>query len=582
MVGWFCHEDAHRVQWRELTVSPCLKCGGEYIPGASPAGLCPGCLLATALSSDADIETSEDASNTLPPGTTVGPFQLVGVLGKGGMATVYEAYDGRLERAVALKVLPPAFLHDGTFARRFEKEARVIAKLEHPNIVPIYASGVDEGVPWMSMRLLAGGNVGGLLKNRRPGALQVVRMLRDSANALDYAHAHGVVHRDIKPTNLLLDGSGQVCVGDFGLAQMLERGPGLTRTGTLAGTPQYMAPEQALGAPVDHRCDIYSLGIVAYEMFIGEVPFTADSPVAVLLKQVNEPLPEPAAGQLPPALMQAIQKATAKDPGDRWPSAGAFVAALEAAVMPGEPAGHNVTGTERPMRSRVGRMGAAGGAMLAAAGLTWLVAHERPLSQSPPAVRASERSTDIALPDARVPASQEANAPLAAGAPAPNRQRALATVEPSPPREIPAPPTESAPPLLALPVNMGSAQTPLAQPAPPNAGIPATTDTERRTTGAASPETPVVDVVTAPIRTRMVSPEYPSVARAAELEGDVVLRVIVGPDGKVSDVEVLQAVHPVLDEAAKKAVLQYEYTPGRRNGIPEAVMIRIAVSFRLN
>jgi TonB family protein len=581
VIGWFCHEGTRSVHWHELTASACLKCGGKFIPGASPAGLCPACLLATALSSDLDIEGSEYPSTTLPPGTTVGPFQLVGVLGKGGMATVYEAYDGRLERAIALKVLPPEFLHDETFARRFEKEARVVAKLEHPNIVPIYASGVDEGIPWMSMRLLAGGSVGRLLKNHRPDTGQVVRILRDIANALDYAHARGVVHRDIKPTNLLLDGSGQVCVGDFGLAQMMERGPGLTRSGTLAGTPQYMAPEQALGNPADHRCDIYSLGIVAFEMFVGDVPFTADSPVAVLLKHVNEPLPEPPAERLAPALMQAIQKATAKDPGDRWPSAGAFVAALEGAgaARPGNPETRDVTGAERPRRSKIGRLGAAGAATLAAAGLAWFVLQGRPLPQSPPAI-ASEPATDTALPAPPASGSQEVNAVSAASPTAPNRQSARTPPAERPPtQEMPAPSIESAPPLPTAAVNIESPPTPLEQ---LNPDIPAATDTVGPEADSAPPQAPVVaDVVTPPIRTRMVSPDYPSVARAAELEGDVVLRAIVGPDGRVRDVEVLQAVHPVLDEAARKAVLRYEYRPGRRNGIAESAIVRITVSFRL-
>ena len=248
------------------------------------------------------------------------------------MATVYEAYDDRLERAIALKVLPPEFLHGGEFARRFEKEARVVAKLEHPNIVPIYASGIDEGIPWMSMRLLAGGNMGMLLRAGRPDSRKALHLLRSIADALDYAHARGVVHRDIKPTNILLDGAGGVCVGDFGLAQMLDGAPGLTRTGILTGTPHYMAPEQALGNPADQRSDIYSLGIVAYETFVGAIPFRADSPVAVLMKHVHEPLPAPPYGLVPPALMRAIETAAAKDPGDRWPSAGAFVTALGKAV----------------------------------------------------------------------------------------------------------------------------------------------------------------------------------------------------------------------------------------------------------
>ena len=274
-----------------MTGPSCPRCGVELSPDATPAGLCPACLLAAALSNDSD--SSDSGASAIPPGTQVGPFRILGLLGRGGMAAVYRAQDTKLDRTIALKVLPPEFLHDGTFARRFEQEARVVAKLEHPNIVPIYASGIDDGIPWMSMRLLAGGTLGTVLKNRRPETGEAVRMLRSVADALDYAHALGIVHRDIKPTNILLDGFGGVYIGDFGLAQMLEGDPGLTRTGTLIGTPHYMAPEQALGEPADHRCDIYSLGIVAYEIFVGAMPFTADSPVSVLLKHVNQPLPVP-------------------------------------------------------------------------------------------------------------------------------------------------------------------------------------------------------------------------------------------------------------------------------------------------
>jgi len=525
-------------------------------------------------------------SSTLAPGTTVGLFQIVGVLGRGGMATVYEAYDRRLERAVALKVLPPEFLHDGTFAKRFENEARVIAKLEHPNIVPIYASGIDEGIPWMGMRLLAGGNMGTLLENGRPALSFAVQMLRDVADALDYAHARGVVHRDIKPTNILRDGSGRMCVADFGLAQMLEGGPGLTRTGTLIGTPQYMAPEQVLGNQADHRSDIYSLGIVAYEMFVGHVPFKGDSPVAVLLKHVNDSVPTPRDGFLPSLLMPAIEKALAKDPGDRWPSAGAFVAALEAAVgaASDDPAPHDVRGTERVVQSRVGRMGAAGGAVLAAAGLAWLVAQLVPPQllqpQSPPSP-ASERTIDAGLPAASAPAPPATGTPALVGATPRNRAGSRpAPVEPKPPQYGPAAGIEASP-LLVQPVGMGLLQTPVPQPRTPTDDTPATGGAETPPTGRAASQPLVADIVTPPTRIRTVSPEYPTVARAAVLEGDVLVQAIVGADGKVSGVQVLQAVHPLLDEAARKAVQQYEYAPGRRNGVAESAVVRITVSFRL-
>ena len=246
------------------------------------------------------------------------------------MAAVYEALDTQLQRPVALKVLPATCLHDVTFGRRFETEARLIAALEHPHIVPIYAAGIEAGIPWMSMRLLGGGSLSGLLQGRRLTPVEIIGLLRQVAAALDYAHAHGVVHRDIKPANILLDAAGAACVADFGLAQLMEAGSRLTQTGVLTGTPHYMSPEQALGKRVDHRCDVYSLGIVAYELLAGTTPFTSDSPVAVLLQHVHEPLPVPAVGPSGSRWMAPVQKATAKNPQERWASAGAFVGALEA------------------------------------------------------------------------------------------------------------------------------------------------------------------------------------------------------------------------------------------------------------
>ena len=196
--------------------SVCPTCGLTLSPATGSSDLCASCLLATVLVDDAD----DQPDTLLEPGTLVGSFRIVELLGRGGMAAVYHAEDLRLDRAVALKILPPSLLHDGGFARRFEQEARVIARLEHAHVVPIYASGIDEDIPWMSMRLLAGGNVGAAIAQQRPTADQAVQILRDSASALDYAHARGVVHRDIKPTKLLVDAEGRVSVGDFGLARI--------------------------------------------------------------------------------------------------------------------------------------------------------------------------------------------------------------------------------------------------------------------------------------------------------------------------------------------------------------------------
>jgi len=270
---------------------------------------------------------------TISDGTNLGPFRILGPLGRGGMASVYRAFEPGLERSVAIKVLPPEYLHDPTFAERFRREAQVIARLEHPHIIPIYAYGIDQGMPWMSMRLLSGGSLSSRLKSGgRLPQTRSLEILRGVASALDYAHAAGVIHRDVKPQNILIDEHEHVYLADFGIAKMVEGAPGLTQTGMITGTPQYMAPEQALGSALDHRADIYSLGVVAYECLTGRVPFTADTPLAVLMKHLRDPIPLPPVSEVPEPLAHVLLKALAKAPGDRWPTARAFIDGLQHAV----------------------------------------------------------------------------------------------------------------------------------------------------------------------------------------------------------------------------------------------------------
>lgn len=298
----------------------------------------------------------------LAPASSFGPYRIIEPLGRGGMAAVYKAYEAALDRYVAVKVLPAEFLHDPTFAERFRREAKVVARLEHPNIIPIFAFDIEQGTPWMAMRMIAGGSLSDLLKQGPLPKERIVAILAGVAAALDYAHGRGAIHRDVKPQNVLLDEDGRVYLADFGIARMVEVGGGLTQTGMISGTPQYMAPEQATAQNVDHRADIYALGIMAYEMFTGHVPFSADTPVAVLMKHVQEPIPLPPPGSVPEPVVRAILKCTAKQAADRWATGMEFVHALQdglglAAGTPGRgttAVGTTAVGQTYLMRSATG------------------------------------------------------------------------------------------------------------------------------------------------------------------------------------------------------------------------------------
>lgn len=268
------------------------------------------------------------------PGQPFGAFEIEAELGRGGMAIVYKAYQRDLSRHVALKVLAPHLLGDPTFVERFQGEARTAASLEHSNIVPIYEVGEVEGTPYIAMRLIEGETLAA--KVARSGQLPlnaVLSLVTQLAQALDFAHSNGVVHRDVKPTNILVDEHGRAYLADFGIARASDQSRH-TRTGALVGTPEYMSPEQVQGRPVTDAADRYALGVIAYELLTGRPPFQAETVASVLHAQVYE-TPQRLhrlRADLPSGIEGAVSRMLDKDPARRWPSGAEFAAELRNAI----------------------------------------------------------------------------------------------------------------------------------------------------------------------------------------------------------------------------------------------------------
>ena len=264
-------------------------------------------------------------------GKSLGQFRIVERIGAGGMATVFKAYQPVLDRYVAVKVLPDYHARDPIFKERFLREARAVARLDHTNIVQIYLFGEEENITYIVMQYVDGGTLKDTLK--QSGALAVTEALKfviQAAEGLGAAHQQGIIHRDVKPANMLLRKDGHLLLSDFGIVKILEGTTNLTRVGTGIGTPQYMSPEQGTGQAVDASSDIYSLGIVLFHCLTGRVPFNADSPLTITVKHLNDPLPIAFLRHVnvPAQIEQVIVKMTAKAPADRFQTTSECVGEL--------------------------------------------------------------------------------------------------------------------------------------------------------------------------------------------------------------------------------------------------------------
>lgn len=299
----------------------------------------------------------------LTEGQLLGAYEIVGEIGRGGMATVYKAYHKRLDRYVALKVLHPNYRADPNFSQRFEREAHIIARLEHPNIVPIYDFNEIDQQPFIIMKLIEGRTLKQYVMKKSVDLQKITQLLLPIAEALDYAHSLGILHRDIKPSNILINHADQVFITDFGLARLAQSGESTMSADMMIGTPHYISPEQAQGDKnLTPQADLYSLGVVLYELITGTVPFVGDTPYSIVHEHIyTQPMaPGEVNPELPLALDAVIAKALHKDPNSRYASAVAMmkdyqIAIGDSVIEPRPPVSHQKASETQPIKVHRGK-----------------------------------------------------------------------------------------------------------------------------------------------------------------------------------------------------------------------------------
>src|SRR3954462_12874583 len=284
-----------------------------------------------------------------------GRYELAELVGTGGMSSVFRAHDRLLDRKVALKVLHEQYTEDDEYVERFKHEARSVATLSHPNIVTVIDRGEHENRQFIVFEYVDGDNLKQLIQRRGPAPVSTALELgMQISRGLSFAHQQGLVHRDVKPQNVLLNGDGQAKVTDFGIARSLDVQHGMTQTGTVLGTSDYIAPEQAQGQRVDEHTDVYSLGVVPYELLTSEVPFPGENFVAVAMRHINEPPPSvrDKRPDVSPRLDDAIRRAMAKRPEDRFATMAEFCRELEACLAEAQATGATQHAAPAPARAR--------------------------------------------------------------------------------------------------------------------------------------------------------------------------------------------------------------------------------------
>jgi tRNA A-37 threonylcarbamoyl transferase component Bud32 len=358
--------------------------------------------------------------------TKFGRYEIKSELGRGGMATVYRAYDPLFDREVALKVLPREMLHDPQFRSRFDRELKIVAGLEHPAIVPVYDVGEEDGQPYFVMRYMNGGSLAGEIEKGKFSIEDAARIIEKVAHGLAYAHKKGVVHRDLKPDNILFDNTGAPFISDFGVAKLTESTSSLTGSGVI-GTPAYMSPEQAQGVEIDSRSDVYGLGVIVYQMLSGQQPYIADTPMGVVVKHITEPVPEilKTLPSLPYEVDQLIKTSMAKDKAKRYATAVDLSKALNVVAFgnEGNATAANITGVrtgvfkaaEAGGSSSKGRTGFAVAALVIVVALVgFFLLRNQLFPPAAPEVTFTSVPTDTAVPPTEVLASVIPFAPACA------------------------------------------------------------------------------------------------------------------------------------------------------------------------